>query len=229
MTSKFLILALAVMGWGAAVSVQAAPTVLIDFETLAEKAKEPKKDKPHGTPIVLTDQVQNIAFAGTTIFHETQTTRSAGYCCTAPAGHRGFIQTREGIASTSRVSEKIEVRLVGALAGGDIESITFDAATGSTDLEFHAFDRQGKKTKFDFNPSPTAWAWVSQTLNFTDLGVINRVEFVNLGGSSAVFALDNLAFTLAGTGVGSVPEPAALGLLALALAAASITTRKRQV
>jgi hypothetical protein len=228
MTPKLRNLALAAMSWGAAVSAQAAPTVLIDFETLAAQAMLPTVGKPQGTPMLLTNPVQNISFAGATVFHETQTTRSANYCCTAPVGHTGFIQTRAGIALDSAVSAKIVVELVGALAGGDIESITFDAATLSTDLEFLAFDGQGNKTKFDFNPSGTAWTWVGQTLNFASLGVIKRIEFVSLGGSSAVFALDNLAFTLANTGGGTVPEPAGLGLAALALAAMGITTRKRR-
>lgn len=230
MTPKFRNLVLAAMSWGAALSAQAAPTVLIDFETLAAQALRSTTDKPFGTPMLLTNPVQNISFVGATVFHETQTTRTAGYCCTASSGHTGFIQTREGITSTSTVDAKIVVELVGALAGGDIESITFDAATGSTDLEFLAFDSQGNKTKFDFNPSATAWAWVGQTLNFASLGAIKRIEFVNLGGSSAVFALDNLAFTLADAnpGGGTVPEPAGLGLVALALAAVGLTTRKRR-
>lgn len=227
MTPKFRNLALAAMSWGAAMSAQAAPTILIDFETLAAQALIATTGKPFGTPMLLTNPVQNISFVGATVFHETQTTRAAGYCCTAPRGHTGFIQTRAGITSTSTVNAKIVVELVGALAGGDIESITFDAATGSTDLEFRAFDGQGNKTTFDFNPSGTAWAWVGQTLNFAPLGAIKRIEFVNLGGSSAVFALDNLAFTLADVG-GRVPEPAGLGLVALALAAVGLTTRKRR-
>ena len=228
MTPKFRILALAAMGWGAALSAQAAPTVLIDFETLAAQALVATPGKPLGTPMLLTNPVQNISFAGATVFHETQTARGTGYCCTAQTGHSGFIQTREGITSTSPVSAKIVVKLVGALAGGDIASITFDAATQSTDLEFLAFDGQGNMTKFDFNPSPIAWAWAEQRLNFTHLGAIKRIEFVNLGGSSAVFALDNLAFTLANPGGGTVPEPAGLGLVALALAAAGLTARKRR-
>ena len=190
----------------------------------------PTATKPFGTPLLLTDPVQHISFAGATVFHETQTTKSAGYCCQAPTGNKGFIQTREGIAVNSTVNEKIVVELVEALAGGDIESLTFDAATGSTDLEFLAFDGQGNTTKFDFNPSSIAWAWVGQTLNFAHLGAIKRIEFVNLGGASAVFALDNLAFTLAdpNPGNGTVPEPAGLGLVALALAAAGLTARKRR-
>ena len=229
MTPKFRILALAVMGWAAAMPAQAALTVLIDFETLAAQALVATPGKPFGTPKLLTNPVQNISFAGATVFHQAQTIRGAtGYCCSAPTGHSGFIQTREGITSTSTVNAKIVVELVGALAGGDIASITFDAATASTDLEFLAFDGQGNKTKFDFNPSGTAWTWVGQTLNFAHLGAIKRIEFVNLGGSSAVFALDNLAFTLANPGGGTVPEPAGLGLVALALAAAGLTARKRR-
>ena len=228
MTPKFRNLALAAMSWGAAMSAQAAPTVLIDFETLAAQALMPTEGKPHGKPMLLTNPVQNISFVGATVFHENQTKREADYCCLAPGNHTGFIQTRRGITSTSTVDAKIVVELVGALAGGDIESITFDAATGSTDLEFLAFDGQGNKTKFDFNPSGTAWAWVGQTLNFANLGAIQRIEFVNLGGPTAAFALDNLAFTLADIGGGTVSEPAGLGLVALALAAVGLTSRKRR-
>ena len=227
-------LALAAMSLGASLSAHAAPTLLIDFESLASKAKEPKDNQPFGMPMLLTEPVQNIAFAGATVFDVTQTTRDAGYCCTAPAGHIGFIQTREGIVDTSTVRNNLFITLTGALAGGDIESISFDAATGSTDLEFHALDSNGKRVaggKRDFNPSLANWAWVNQKLDFKELGVVRGIEFVNLGAPGvAAFAIDNMALTLAEIDGGTVPEPAALSLVALALAAAGIaTTRRRRV
>lgn len=221
MTPKFRILALAAMSLGAAVSARAAPTVGIDFESQALAALTA------GAPALITQPIQDIAFTGATVFHVAQTTRSSGYCCAAPTGHDGFVQTRQGITTASLIAQQIAVDLFGPLANGDIESITFDVATGSTDLEFFAVDDQGRKTRFDYNPSNLAWAWVQQTLNLENLGVVKRIEFVNLGAATAVFALDNLSFTLANGG-GTVPEPAALGLVALALAAAAAATRQRR-
>lgn len=234
MIKKLSLLAFAAMTVSAVASVRAAP---IGFETMAADALA------SGKPQLITNtgsyQVPGFSFTGATVFHESQTSRANGYCCSAPdpadPSHQGvgFIQSRAGTLLTSPVNSIITVALDNNSAGGDIESITFDAATDSTDLEFYAIDKDNNRTKFDYLPSTVAWAWVSQKLDFSAIldsagknAVINRIEFVNLGGANDAFALDNLDFTLAGAGT-PVPEPASLGLVMLALGAAGAAARRR--
>jgi hypothetical protein len=227
MTPKFRSLALAAMSLAAAVSAQAAPTVInIDFNALADAALAA------GAPASLTSPVQGFSFAGATVYHQTQVA-DAAYCCSFPnntsVSGSGFIQNRFG-NNNSDVNTRVEVAFDsgGVLKGRDIQSMTFSFANGSTAMEFLAYDETGAHS-FTYNPGQS-WTWTSQVADFSALGVVNRIAFVSRA-TDATFAIDNFSFTLADTGGGgggTVPEPAGLGLVALALAAAGLTTRKRR-
>jgi hypothetical protein len=78
------------------------------------------------------------------------------------------------------------------------------------------------------NPG-TAWEWHSENLNlstaFPTLGSIDNITFT-AAGTSTLFALDNIAFGQTSP-TGNVPEPAGFGLVALALAAAGLASKRR--
>lgn len=228
MTSKFLILALAVMGWGAAVSVQAA---VVGFEELATQALNDTAGgtRTFGRPLDLvpgSSQVPGLSFTGATVYHVKQTINSGKG--PQDRSHLGFIQNR---TAANVLNDEISIQLAGNVAGGDIASISFDFASPQTKLRLYAYDTDGKSTFFEFGGSDiAAWEWTVQPLlSFSSLGVVNRIAFQRTGGSGGAFALDGLNLTLAGTGGGTVPEPVVLPLVALALAAAGITTRRRRV
>lgn len=216
-------LALAAMTLGMALSAQAT---LIDFEELAEDALA-AGPTALGTPITLTNQIAGFTFAGATVYHVNQTLASSTPAPKDP-NHLGFIQNR---SAAGNVSETISVALSGSNRGGDIESITFSLANGQTDMKLWAIDDQDHATYFDFVAGGTAWNWREPLVaSFANLGVIKRIEFSSVftEGAFPAFGLDNLNFTLAGMGGGTVPEPAALGLVALALAAAGAASRQRR-
>lgn len=219
MNPTFRTLALAAMSW-AALSAQAAPTVInIDFNAQADAAGT--------TPAAITS-AQGFAFSGATVYNQSYFT--SNYCCGFPnntsVSGSGFIQNRFS-NSNPDVNTRVEVAIDGngALAGRDIENVTFSFTNGSTPMDFFAYDEKGEH-KFDYNPG-ASWAWATQRGDFSALGVVNRIAFVSRD-SAATFSIDNFNFTLADTGGGgSVPEPGGLGLVALALAAAGVTARKR--
>ena len=70
------------------------------------------------------------------------------------------------------------------------------------------------------------WAWTGtpfELVNRTNQTAIDHILFMS--GKSG-FAIDDLLFTEAGGGGGKVPEPAGLGLVGLALAAAGAASRR---
>ena len=242
MTPKFRTLALAAMSLAAVVPAQAAA---INFEDLAIQALGTDVANPLGAPLLLTNQISGFSFTGATVYHVDQTTggeyANVGYPKPVRKANNGvgFIQNRDGV-NLETINQTISVQLVGALANDDIETISFDLATGANTVwNVWAFgkDANGANIQRDFGgiTGGSAWAWRSLPVSseFDDLaslGTINRIEFVvkQISGFTPAFAFDNLSFRLAGTGGAAVPEPAALGLVALALAAAGATTRKRR-
>jgi hypothetical protein len=220
MTPKFRMLALAAMSLGAALSAQAAPTVIsIDFNAQADAA---------GTTPTAVTSAKGFAFSGATVYNQSHF--GGNYCCGFPnqpsVSGSGFIQNRFGNGNPD-VNARVEVEIDsnGALKGRDIESVQFSFTNGVTTMEFFAYDENGEHA-FAYNPG-SSWAWASQLGDFSTLGIVNRIAFVSTE-ADATFALDNFSFSLTDTGGGTVPEPAALGLVALALAAAAAASRQRR-
>lgn len=237
MAPKFRMLALAAMGLGAALSAQAT---VMTFEALAVEALG-SKPPPYGTPLLLTNQISGFSFTGATVYHVEQTTHgeyaNVGYPTPTPKTQNGvgFVQNRDGV-SLDTTYQRISLQLTGALANDDIETFSFDfAKSAQTILDVWAFgkDSSGAAVSKQYvgNSGGSSWVWGLQELDsLAGVGLINRIDFVvrNITGFTPAFALDNVNFTLAGTGGGTVPEPAGLGLVALALAAAGMATRRRR-
>ena len=246
MTPKLRTLALTVMTLGTVISAQGAVIVIgLGFEELAIQARNSNPAKPLGTPVLLANQISGFSFTGATVYHVDQTTAgdyaTGGY----PKPVRrirngvGFVQNRDGV-NLGITNQTISVQLVGALANDDIESISFDLAIGAQptlDLFAIGKDAVGADFRklFGSISRGSSFEWRSlpagpELDKLAGLGVTNRIEFVvrKIDDFIPAFALDNLNFTLAGTGGGTVPEPAGLGLVALALTAAGLTTRKRR-
>ena len=161
MTSKFRILALAVMSWGAAVSVQAA---VVGFEELATQALNDTAGGtfPVGRPLDLvpgSSQVPGLSFTGATVYHVNQTIHSGRG--PTDRNHLGFIQNR---TAAGVLNDEISIQLVGNAAGGDIASISFDFASPQTSLRLYAYDTDGKSAFFEFGGATAAWEWTVQPL-----------------------------------------------------------------
>lgn len=107
----------------------------------------------------------------------------------------------------------------------DYDLLSFDFSV-SAGLSYNVTDIDGKSFSAfrDVNPPAGQWAWGSETADLSTLGKIKSVEFHTA--NRAFFALDNIAFSLTGTTT-TVPEPASLALVGLALAGMGAASRRR--
>lgn len=111
-------------------------------------------------------------------------------------------------------------------AGTDYDLLTIDFAVGTSPFLMKVTDRGGKDTGWLRLVGSPNWSWSENVvIDLSAIEYISRIDF-QVSSAGTYFAIDNLDLGRTFTG-GTVPEPAGLGLVALALAAAALATRRR--
>lgn len=222
-----------------AISVAAATAVLsvgaaaevVDFESLLGSLTQ-SPTNPLIYPPDVGSSIAGFKFTDASAYGPDQLT--GGFSTpTEPTGTHGgsvYVLSRKknSAAAATRVTS-IFVELAGTNVGKDIESLSFNGAIIAGSLQAYARDGSGEYAVGFSLAADGSFFWGPQNLDFSQLGVVDRIEFRSTG--NVLFALDNLSFTYSSTGGGggTVPEPQGYGLLGLALAAAGLATRRRRV
>lgn len=222
MTLTLKTLGTALVAAGLMASAQAAPVALsavIDFDEPASSLI-PSQDIALGD--VITNQYAKfgLEFTGNNVVRCSQATSAN---CTAPrlipppphAVSPNFLMNSAGGTGFS----------INVLNGFSLSSLTLDIAANTTSFFVKFFDASDSELS-----SPLAWPTGSNSLWSPGEqlgGVSSAVRRIEFGGSpSTSFAIDYLRFDYVVDST-NVPEPAVLGLVALALAGVSLSRRRK--
>jgi hypothetical protein len=134
----------------------------------------------------------------------------------------GFVRGRD---FTITLASSIEVNLLTL-------NISQPSDNGATDpITIEVFGRGGHSSTYapfgSGNGSEFTWPASAFSLDFSNSG-FGTIDHIVLSSKQSVsFGIDNLQFSLAGPG-STVPEPAGLALVALALSMAGVASRRRR-
>ena len=141
------------------------------------------------------------------------------------AGNFGYVRSPFG--SNRFTSFQIDI------AGKNYDQFALTIGAAVLTVEIYAYGANNKilnsGAHLFSNAGGFAWTTAYTLVDGSAKTNIERITF-NVG-AIGIFAIDDLQFTVAGTGGGGggkVPEPAGLGLVAVALAAAGVASRRNK-
>ena len=222
MTSKFHTVSLGCIAAALSWPAQAA-VVTLDFEVIGKAA--PKA----GTAVLDSFLSDGLSFSANALaFHKGVPNESPDRNDTNPTivtRDPNFGYVRSPFGNSGYTSFQIDI------AGKNYDQFALTFGVAFADVEIYAYGANNRilnSGAHSFsNNSGFAWTTDYTLVDGSAKTNLERITF-NLS-TRGIFAIDDLKFTVAGTGGGGggkVPEPAGLGLVALALAAAGVASRR---
>ena len=221
MTSKFHAFSLGCIAAALCWPAQAA-VVKLDFEAIGLAAPST------GTAVLNSFSSDGLSFSANALaFHKgvnesPDRNDTTGAIVTRP-GNFGYV--RSPFVGLGFTSFQIDI------AGKNYDQFALTFGVAALEVEIYAYGANNRilnsGAHLFSNAGGFAWTTAYTLVDGSAKTNIDRITF-NLS-TRGIFAIDDLKFTVAGTGGGgggNVPEPAGVGLVALALAAAGVASRR---
>jgi len=224
MSSKFRAFSLGCVAAALSWSAQAA-VVNLDFETIGLAAPST------GTAVGSSFSSDGLTFSADALaFHKGVTEdpdrNDTSGAILARAGNFGYVRSLFSnslpIGGPGFKSFRIDI------AGKNYDQFALTLGVDQSEVRIFAYDVNGNVlntgNKFSFSNSG-GFAWGAPRYMLVDGSAKTNIDHITFG-YRGLFAIDDLQFTEAAGGGGTVPEPAGLGLVVLALAAAGAASRR---